>query len=334
MKYKILGFSFIGLVILAAISLVYYREVKNSFTPYEYPIHKQNDIKTYSDVEGNFEFQYPKQFSIVPTNSESDQNYFPSPNEKQIVKVSVPSSVYVGTNFADSSIEIAEDGSVKNAADCKKYSNGSSNIQQTNKTETVNGMVFDKAEFSDAGAGNFYDTRLYRIFHDSICYEVGLTLHTTNIANYPPGTVVEVNKNEAWSKMVLVLNTFKFTDTAAINQNAYQTPSNSYPTPATGTGRLTGHFDVGPLCPVVQVGKACGSADYSKTKVLIYQGNKLIKTVDVDSSGNYSVDLVAGNYNVSYQTNYGFPGIRPMQSLVVKATVVENLNFNIDTGIR
>jgi hypothetical protein len=72
----------------------------------------------------------------------------------------------------------------------------------------LNGYTFTRSEFSDAGAGNFYELIAYRTAWENTCYEVIFLIHSTNIGNYTPGTVVEFDHAALLDKLETVLNTF------------------------------------------------------------------------------------------------------------------------------
>lgn len=56
------------------------------------------------------------------------------------------------------------------------------------------GKSWSYAESSDAGAGNFYSEKLYAVGSGSRCYNLRFFVHSTNIANYEPGTVEEYDE--------------------------------------------------------------------------------------------------------------------------------------------
>jgi hypothetical protein len=84
----------------------------------------------------------------------------------------------------------------------------------TQVPETVTGLVslnnhaFTRSEFTGAAAGNRYEQVAYRTAWENKCFEMILLIHSTNIGNYSPGTVVEFDHAALLSKFDLVLNTF------------------------------------------------------------------------------------------------------------------------------
>jgi hypothetical protein len=74
--------------------------------------------------------------------------------------------------------------------------------------ETVNGYTFTRSEFNGVAAGNIYAQISYRTVWDNKCFEVIFLIHSTNIGNYNPGTVVAFDQAALLKKFEAVLDTF------------------------------------------------------------------------------------------------------------------------------
>ena len=199
----------VGVIIVAVVvvGLLWKRPVSAPVQPQPTPPPPPtSNLKTFSNSD--LEFQYSPDYGFS-SDKNSGQNYFAEVGSS-VATVVIPREIFPKTNFGESTVTVAKSGKITNAADCRKYTTGGMEKAVTNETETINNITYDKAEFTDAGAGNLYDTRLYRFFYKGSCYEINVTLHTTQIANYPPGTVTEVNKDQAWGKLMEILNTLKF----------------------------------------------------------------------------------------------------------------------------
>jgi hypothetical protein len=72
----------------------------------------------------------------------------------------------------------------------------------------VNGYDFTQSESIGAAAGNIYDQVIYRTAYNNICYEIVFYMHSGNIGNYPPATVVEFDRVTLLQKFEGVLSTF------------------------------------------------------------------------------------------------------------------------------
>ena len=103
-------------------------------------------------------------------------------------------------------------------------------------------------------------------------------------------------------------------------------------------GRLEGKVTIGPIVPVERPGETyeVPCEVYEARKVMVYDHNhdKLVKQVDIDCNGHYSVALQPGEYVVDINR------IGIDHSSEVPATVeitsgeTVSLDIDIDTGIR
>ncbi len=103
-----------------------------------------------------------------------------------------------------------------------------------------------------------------------------------------------------------------------------------------GTGTLKGHADIGPICPVERPGIPCEPSPetYKATHILVYASDgKLVKDQSLDSKGDYSYVLAAGDYTLTY-SGIGIPGSRRSYRVSVRAGETAVQNLDIDTGIR
>jgi hypothetical protein len=178
--------------------------------------------------------------------------------------------------------------------------------------QVINNVQFTTAEVSGVGAGNIYDSRLYRVFRNNICYEIASTLHTTQVANYPEGTVMEVNKADVWQKLDTMLDTYRFVGTP-VGATPAPTPN---PAPSATTGTLSGHANLG----------------QSKiTTIVVYNstGQLEVSRKSVDASGNYSITLAPGNYMIDYIAS---PDLYPhsKEPFAIKAGETHEINFILE----
>ena len=99
----------------------------------------------------------------------------------------------------------ADPNAIKN---CLVYTNG--NVG-TSSEVTINGRKFTKMNFTDAGAGNYYDTTSYRTIYNNQCYAVEYIIHSSNIYNYSPDQgVKEFDKTKITSILERIIQSFKF----------------------------------------------------------------------------------------------------------------------------
>jgi hypothetical protein len=194
------------LIIIAALSLVAAGCNKTSTDSYSDNSQDQNqnqsqnsDLQTYTNSTYGFEFMYPKTMqSVSPTYSNL---------ENKIVQVQISKDTYPKTNFGDADFSVAVQ-SAKSLKDCLQMNVAEISGGFSSKVN-INGTDFYTAKGTGAGAGNLYESNWYRTLSGQNCIELGETIHTSNIGNYPTGTVTEVDKAEVQKKLDDILNTFK-----------------------------------------------------------------------------------------------------------------------------
>lgn len=196
---KILILSILVLVLAGGLVFEIYKKPANA--PTNQNNNQTNNLETYKNGTYNFQFQYPPEFYFVAPAGYSNLGQ----DSEQIVQIQSDNKNFPGTNLADYAFTVSNQ---YNYADCLKSVNNKTPLMQTKQ---INGIIFYQDATTGAAAGNLYDAQIYRTVRDNWCYELTLTVHTGNIANYPEGTVTEVDKNKVFDILNQVLATFKFT---------------------------------------------------------------------------------------------------------------------------
>ncbi len=128
-----------------------------------------------------------------PQNYTADQTYVYQglgPNKTiKGVKFTIPAAATTGTNLSKDTYLSVE--MVPNAATCS-----ASLFVDGGKTATFSdsGVEYSVATTSGAGAGNIYDEAVFAIPGSSPCTAVRYLIHSTQVANYPAGTVREFDR--------------------------------------------------------------------------------------------------------------------------------------------
>lgn len=162
---------------------------------------KTDNLQNYKNSAYNFQFDYPATFALT------DPNY--GNLENKIVQVQLLSGAYPKTNFDDAAFTVSRK-TAKSLSECLTMNEPEGGTGFKNGT-TVNGIKFYTTTGNGAGAGNYYETKIYRTFASSECFEIVETIHTSNIGNFDPGTVTEINKTPIWTELDNILSTFNFT---------------------------------------------------------------------------------------------------------------------------
>lgn len=103
-------------------------------------------------------------------------------------------------------------------------------------------------------------------------------------------------------------------------------------------GTIKGKVEVGPICPVEQVGVPCPVPPevYTSREVILYasDGINVIKRMNFLADGTYSFEVLAGTYILDAPPQgIGGSGDVP-ETIIIKSGETVEFNFTIDTGIR
>lgn len=108
---------------------------------------------------------------------------------------------------------------------------------------------------------------------------------------------------------------------------AYQFPGGS----AAQTGRVSGTVMVYPCAPVEEQGQPCKFMDGAGLQIVFTNGSSVASTA-VDSNGKYSIDLVAGSWNVSFKGIARIISGPATVNVPAGGSVVAD--YQVDSGIR
>ncbi|HEX5429476.1 MAG TPA: hypothetical protein VFX17_00125 [Patescibacteria group bacterium] len=161
-----------------------------------------SNTQTYSNSTYGFSFDYPNSMQFVtPT--------YPNLDDK-VVQIQIGQDQYPGTNFGDAAFGVSTQFA-KSLSDCLALTppEGGDGFKTA---VTINGTQFNMTKSNGAGAGNIYESNVYRTLHNNNCIEIDETIHTSNIGNYPAGSVTEVDSADVQAKLDDVLNSFQFSE--------------------------------------------------------------------------------------------------------------------------
>jgi hypothetical protein len=111
------------------------------------------------------------------------------------------------------------------------------------------------------------------------------------------------------------------------------------PTESQPHGRLAGTVTIGPNCPGPQTTTAaCPTppSAYLARQILVYNAAKttLLHTVDIDTTGLYTISLVPADYVIDLKTSSAADRSNLPQNISIRANVTTTVDVAIDTGIR
>jgi membrane-bound inhibitor of C-type lysozyme len=171
---------------------------------------ENQNINTYTDFSKTFSFSYPNQFTLSGGSVGYSQDWSYGTNDlgNLLSVVHIPKSFLPGTNFGESRFTVGTSVDPDAVKNCLAFTYGGTG---TTSKVMINGREFTKMNFTDAGAGNYYDTTSYRTIYNDQCYAVEYTIHSSNIYNYSPDQgIKEFDKAKINSVLENIVQRFKF----------------------------------------------------------------------------------------------------------------------------
>lgn len=162
------------------------------------------DWKLYQNIESGYLLKYPADFPL-------QENIQGKPGE--IVFTFPPSFTYstnLGGSTADSYISI--ETRPENKCDFGTLLDVPQGLVRALSDKSIQGALWTGGMTTDAGAGNFYSTTVYKTSKYGACYNVRLFIHSVNINNYDPGTVKAYDEAKVNAIYNAMLASFKFTE--------------------------------------------------------------------------------------------------------------------------
>ncbi len=137
---------------------------------------------TYDNADYGFSFIYTTDFNVL---SEEENARLPWSQDsslpgRRLVTLSLPQDFMPKTNFSEATVSAGVSNNAGVIADCITGEQGTMESKRT-----INGLEFTVLSLTDAGAGNRYATKSYRLLRDKTCYAFEATIHSTAVENHP-----------------------------------------------------------------------------------------------------------------------------------------------------
>jgi hypothetical protein len=137
-------------------------------------------VKSYRSSEYDFLFSYSTDFAV--NQSHRYQGLGPG-TEIPGVSFTIPSAFATGTNLSLDTYISVEVAAGEGACTADRF------ITASSTAVSDAGVMYSTASVSDAGAGNLYEEWVYALVDSTPCTAVRYFVHSTQLANYPEGTV-------------------------------------------------------------------------------------------------------------------------------------------------
>jgi len=188
MNIRVIIFLVVAVAIVGAGAFVWLTWPKEDAPVVETPVVEEPTPTTGTIASSTmgYTLTYPLDFTV------EENHVYPFSSTKNILgfRVNIPADMATGTNLsADSYVSVEQ---LPNARLCTGDIFMKANVKATNVTEA--GVAYSIASSSEGAAGNRYDEIAYALKDSEPCTAVRYYIHTTNIQNYPEGTVTEFNR--------------------------------------------------------------------------------------------------------------------------------------------
>lgn len=157
----------------------------------------------YHDGQNGYTIRYAADWIVDPVYTNTSPN--PDVPVAMGVRFRIPSSMATGTNLSTNDTGLSIE-SIEGVTDCS--ANTFTNSPVTATMTIVNGTEYSFATSSDAGAGNFYEEQIYALPYSKPCTAIRYLIHSTNIANYEPGTKTEFDRPAFLQKLDAMRDSF------------------------------------------------------------------------------------------------------------------------------
>lgn len=226
------------------------------------------------------------------------------------VGIFLANSLFAGTNLDEAAVSVGASSDPAAIANCDKAADPE---EKSGGAVIINGIAFNSFNAVGVGAGNIYESKIYRTVRNGSCYEIVEILHSGNIGNYPSGTAAEFDKPKFSGILEKIARTFVFTENA-------------------GSGAM-GTVTLGPTCPVERIppDPACAPRPYATSITIIKSG--FSREITSDSAGRFKVDLDPGSYEFQAKGGATLPRCNSA-SVEIKPQSFTWVPISCDTGIR
>ena len=158
----------------------------------------------YVNIKYGFSLERPKTTSLQTKGFEA----FLPLTQTPVIAVILPQSLFKGTNLVEAGVYIGASSAPSVTSKWNVPVAGSGEAAQG--TTTINGATFAIFTSSEGAAGSIYEQRVYRTLRKGTCFELTELLHSAEIGNYTPGSVVQFDRVKFGGYLEAIVDTFKF----------------------------------------------------------------------------------------------------------------------------
>lgn len=160
----------------------------------------------YKDPLYSFSLYYPATSALKGSGFEG---YLPLTGSP-VVAVTLNPSLFEGTNLQEAGLYVGATTSPSIVSGCLQPSSAAAEEAAGTSTVTASGSALSEFDSNDAGAGNIYSRKSFRIVSDGACIEFVEVLHSLQLGNFPKDTVSAFDSARFSSILDSMLQTVAF----------------------------------------------------------------------------------------------------------------------------
>lgn len=171
-----------------------------------------NDVSIFTDTASGLVVIAPSAYRFTEGSDPefSVGTFFGSPAQT-IASVTIDPDVFIGTNARHAFLTYSAIADPSGTTCASFQRDGDTTKQSMASGPVISGVPFLQGETSGAAAGTQVSSRILHGLNGGTCYEIGMHLVTSNLANFPEGAVRPINEALMWSLLERVAERTAFT---------------------------------------------------------------------------------------------------------------------------
>ncbi len=164
---------------------------------------------SYTNSDYGFSLKYPDNLTLFSSGLDAQNDhssYIPICTHTTRVCLLYNGKEYEGTNFEAAAFTVNVRREARTKPACDQLDAGADPAKKI----VINGTSFTYRQLGGAALSHDISSRAYRTFRDGVCFELALSIASTNIGVYDAGTIGDFNPAKLDRALDQVLHTFRF----------------------------------------------------------------------------------------------------------------------------
>ena len=180
-----------------------------AFAPSSTALDVEKAWHSYTNSDYGFSLKYPDNLTLFSSGLDAQNDhssYIPICTHTTRVCLLYNGKEYEGTNFEAAAFTVNVRREARTKSACDQLETGSDPVKKT----VINGTSFTYSQQGGPALSHDISSRAYHTFRDGICFEVALSIASTNIGVYDAGAIRDFSPAKLGRELDQVLHTFRF----------------------------------------------------------------------------------------------------------------------------